>query len=335
MLCITKITLFFVCMTSCNGVSYNDSSVSPFRQTIVLDDVVYIGASGGIVALHRENLSVIQTKKVYSNNWLLLNDSSRDQVIQCNEDSTKTSRCRKLNSSLEFSGIMSSNMTVNITNLPSYTHVRVPQVDADVAIIAATSLQLLNNTYGIVSLNLTTLHLFLPQQNQRGPMNIELGKNYDLVFKSTFRWSNYVYFFFQVWFKNGNFSTSKIGKLCINNTTAKNMSSGFYHSYEDMTLKCKGFTQLQFQYFTEEYVLAVFSKDNSSAVCRFDWATIKTKFRESRKESLKCGQNTTNKDSYFIPKVNLGKGGHENCFNENGTCMKAVKVSLQGSTFPE
>ena len=325
-------TVFFVCMISCNGVSYNDGSVSPFRQAIVLEDVIYIGAAGGIVALHRENLSVIQRKKVYSNNWLLLYDSSKDQVIQCNEDSNKTSWCRKLNSSLEFGGTMSSTMTVNITNLPSYTQVRMPQVNADVVIITATSLQLLNNTYGIASLNLETLRLSLTQQNQRGPMNIELGKNYDLVFKSTFRWSNYVYFFFQVWFKNGNFSTSKIGKLCINNTTAKNMSSGFYHSYEDMTLKCKNFTQLQFQYLTEEYVLAVFSKDNSSAVCRFNWTTIEMKFRESRKESLKCGQRTTNEDSYFVPKANLS---NENCFNENGNCSKSTKVSLRVCNFPK
>jgi hypothetical protein len=324
-------------MISCNGVSYNDSSVSPFRQVIVLDNVIYIGAVGGIVALHRENLSVIQTKKIYSNNWLLLYDSNKDQVIQCNDNFTNTSWCRKLNSSLEIGGMVSSSMTVNITNLPSYTLVHVPQVNVDVVIIAATSLQLLNDTYGIVSLNLETLGLFLPNKNQRGPMNIELGigTNYDLVFKSTFSRSNYVYFFFQVWFKNGNFSTSKIGKLCINNTNAKNMSSGFYHSYEDMTIKCENFTHLQYQYFTEEFVLAVFSKDNSSAVCRFSWISIETKFRESRKESLKCGQNTTNKDSYFIPKANLSNGGHENCFNKSGTCKEADEVSLQGSTFPK
>lgn len=322
--------MFFVCMISCNGVSYNDSSVSPFRQFIVLDDEIYIGAAGGIVALHRENLSVIQTNKVYSNNWLLLYDSNGDQVLQCNEDSTKTSRCRKLNRSLQYGDIMSSNMTVNITNLPSYTQAYVPHANVDVVIIAATSL---NNIYGVISLNLETLKLFLTEQNQRGPMNIELGKNYDLVFKSTFTLSNYVYFFFQVWFKNGNFSTSKIGKLCSNNTNAKNMSSGFYHSYEDMTLKCQNFTQLQFQYSTEEYLLAVFSKDNSSAVCRFNWTTIETKFRESRKESLKCG--TANKDSYFVPKAYLGKGGHEYCFNEDGSCKKSMKVSLLVGNSPK
>jgi len=70
-------------------------------------------------------------------------------------------------------------------------------------------------------------------------------------------------------------------------------------------------------------------------VCRFSWNSIETKFRESRKESLKCGQNTTNKDSYFIPKANLSNGGHENCFNKDGTCIEADEVSLQGSTFPK
>lgn len=140
MLCITHTIVFFVCMISCNGVSYNDSSVSPFIQVIVLDNVIYIGAVGGIVALHRENLSVIQTKKIYSNNWLLLYDSNKDQVIQCNDNFTNTSWCRKLNSSLEIGGMVSSSMTVNITNLPSYTLVHVPQVNVDVVIIAATSL---------------------------------------------------------------------------------------------------------------------------------------------------------------------------------------------------
>jgi hypothetical protein len=65
-------------------------------------------------------------------------------------------------------------MTVNIANLPSYTLVHVPQANVDVVIIAATSLQLLNDTYGIVSLNLETLRLFLPKQNQRGLDSVNL-----------------------------------------------------------------------------------------------------------------------------------------------------------------
>ncbi|VDI77519.1 Hypothetical predicted protein, partial [Mytilus galloprovincialis] len=268
---------FMICR--CNN--YEKREIAPFTHIAFSDQTIYVAGSGGIVAFHKENLSEISISD-YKNNWLLMYVKDGDVVIQCNTDEKNISHCRKLDFNLKSTGVISTFMTGNMKSLPSYTMVpvQVSPLAIQVAVIGASSMEILNKTYGILSLRLDNLTLF-------GPWNIEIKEGCNIVFKSVIEYNSHVYFFYQMQ-KDGHVS-SRIGKSCsrddIDETAGK-----CDQSYGDMPITCthKTFTfdELEVAIIYDEVLIVSFRNETESVMCKYDLKDITFKF--SSREVQHC-----------------------------------------------
>lgn len=259
----------------CRCIIYEKRKIAPFTHITFSDQTIYAAGSGGIVALHKENLSEISISD-YTNNWLLMYVKDEDVVIQCNENEKSISYCRKLDGHLQYTEVISTFMTGNMTSVPSYTMVTV-QVSSratHVAVIGASSLEILNKTYGILSLSLDNLALF-------GPWNIEIKEECNIVFKSVIEYKSHVYVFYQIQ-KDGHVS-SRIRQLCSRDDNDE--TSGEYdQSYEDMPITCthKTFTLHKLDIaINDEHdrnLIVSFRNKNESVICRYEWKEITKAF---------------------------------------------------------
>ncbi|CAC5392625.1 unnamed protein product [Mytilus coruscus] len=307
-----------------------ENKISTLRQMIVSNETIYVGGVGGIVSLHRENMTEKAFEINNSNVWLLLYDEKREEIIQCNENYDNVSHCSKLSASLQSTGIESTNISVDIRYLPTCNMIYVKEVNTSIVVIGSNSAKVLNTSYGILSFNLANFTLFKTESNQRGPMNIERAdkKNLTLAFKTSFYHAPHVYFFFQVHLHK-QFDSSRIGKLCLNYEKKYNRT-GYYHSYEDMSMTCthNGFTFTEIGYALDdgESAIVVFFHNNRSVICAYSWDNIKTGFLESRKSKLLCGNTTVDGEYFeFTPLQN----SHEYCFDNEGdssVCNKAIII---------
>ncbi|CAC5411639.1 unnamed protein product [Mytilus coruscus] len=297
---------------------------------IISNETIYVGGVGGIASYHRENMTEKSFDTNISNVWLLLYDEERDEIIQCNQNYDNVSHCSKLSASLQKTGNVTTNMSVDIRYLPTYSIVYVKEVNTSIVVIGANSAKVLSTSYGILSFNLTDFTLFNTEPNRRGPMNIERAdeEKLRLDFKASFYRAPYVYFFFQVHAFN-KFETSRIGKLCLKYDTSNNSSHGYYHSYEDMNMTCryKGINLTKIEYVIDEgkFAIFLFLYNDSSVICVHSWANIEKDYNESRKLQVLCGYSVKKDGEYFKPDIELGTSTH--CFENKTYCNKGDDVS--------
>lgn len=257
----------------CRCIIYEKREIAPFTHIAFSDQKIYAAGSGGIVALHKENLSEI-SRIEYKHNWLMLYVNTEDVVIQCNENGNKISHCRKLDCNLKYTPVISTSMTGNMTILPSYTTVTVkgPSLATQVVVIGASSMEILNKTYGILSLRLDNLTLV-------GPWNIEIKKGCNIVFKSVIEYKSHVYFFYQIQ-KDGHVS-SRIRKLCSKDVIDQ-ISGERNQSYEDIPITCnyKSFSldKLEIAIIYDDNVIISFGNETESFLCRYRLKDITKKF---------------------------------------------------------
>ncbi|XP_052080585.1 plexin-B1-like isoform X2 [Mytilus californianus] len=305
-----------------------ETKISTLRQMIISNETIYVGGVGGIVSLHRENMTEKASDINYSNVWLLLYDKEKEEIIQCNENYDNVSHCSKLDVFLQNTGIERTDISVDLRYLPTYNMIYVNEVNTSIVVIGANSAEVLNTSYGILSFNLTNFTLSNTEQNRRGPMNIERAdeENLTLAFKSSFYRAPHFYFFFQV-HANNQFELSRIGKLCLQYKTY-NERDGYNHSYEDMNIMCtyNGTTLTKIDYVLDggEFAIFHFLHNNYSVICAHSWTDIEKDYKKSRKLQLLC-RNISNSEKdgeYFEPDTYLGQRGQEHCFNNETYCDK-------------
>lgn len=262
---------------------YENREIEPFTHIAFSDQTIYAAGSGGIVALHEENLSEISISN-YKNNWLLMYVKDGDFVIQCNTDEKNISHCRKLDCNLNSTGVISTFMTGNMTSFPSYTMVtvQVSSLAIQIAVIGTSSMEILNKTFGILSLRLDNLTLF-------GPWNIEIKEGCKIVFKSVIEYKSHVYFFYQIQ-KDGHVS-SRIGNLCSKDEIDKT-SDECNPSYEEITIKCGNNEQAILMIenaitVDDDNLIVSFRNKNESVLCIYEWKKITQKVTSSEEQVCK------------------------------------------------
>ncbi|CAC5392999.1 PLXNB [Mytilus coruscus] len=231
----------------------------------VTNQSVYIGGDGGIVALHQENLTEQALTTNYSNVWLLLYQNENKEIIQCYNDIINVSYCIKMTWDLHLLCEKSFNMSVDKTHPPTYSMI------TDIAVITT--------SYGFLSLNLTDMTHNVLHKLKREP-------NETVVFKSSFVYKASYFLFFQIFQKNGDYISSKIGKLCLNNNAIKAVST-HTSSYEDMELSCvyenKTFRTIEHGIIADGVFVVVFRENGTTLICVFGSSDIALGFHDSRK----------------------------------------------------
>ncbi|CAG2203338.1 PLXNB [Mytilus edulis] len=304
---------------------YSIETVSPLRHMVISNKAIYVGGVGGIASYHIDNMTEKSLDINNSNVWLLLYDEDDEEIIQCNQNYDNVSHCSKLSASLQKIGNDTTNMSVDIRYLPTYSMIYVKEVNTSIVVIGVNSAKVLYRLYGILSFNLADFTLFNTEPNRKGPMNIERAdeENIRLSFKSSFYRAPHVYFFFQVYEFN-QFVTSRIGKLCLNYDTSYNSSHGYHHSYEDMNITCSynGINLTKIEYVVDEgkFAIFLFLHNNSSVICVRSWVNIEKDYNESRKLQLVCGTSANKDGEYFKPDTELGTSSH--CFINETYCDK-------------
>ncbi|XP_052080590.1 plexin-B1-like [Mytilus californianus] len=311
-----------------------ETKISTLRQMIVSNETIYVGGVGGIVSLHRENM----TEKSFNTNnstvWLLLYDEENEEIIQCNQNNINVSHCSKLDINLQMTGIESSDMSVDIQYLLTYSMIYVKEVKKSIVVIGTNSANVLNTSYGILSFNSINFTLFNTEPYQKGPMNIERAgeENLRLVFQASFYRASHFYFFFQV-HANNQLESSRIGKLCLKYENDNN-KTGYYHSYEDMNITCiyDGFTLTKVENVIDEggFAIFLFLYNNRSVICARSWANISVDYLESRKLQLLCKYSVKKDDGeYFQTDTELDTSTY--CFVNETYCDKGdVCKELEG-----
>ncbi|CAC5385710.1 unnamed protein product [Mytilus coruscus] len=264
---------------------HSNKEISPFTQIAFSNKTVYLGGTGGIVALHRENLTEKWKTFTYSNVWLLLYRDENEEIIQCYNDILNESHCIKLTSDLQLAKNSSMPLHVNITYMPTYSMSNMGSgVNNDIAIIGATS-------FGFFSLNLTDMIIHVLYHLKQGTDN---------VFKSSFVYNaSYVYFFYQIFQTSGQYNSSKIEKFCLN-YIADETDITLYSAF-DMELSCvyekKTFKKIEHGISFDEVILVVFREDNTSLICFYNQSDITEGFLDSRnqcKSNNETGTQTSN-----------------------------------------
>ncbi|CAG2205779.1 PLXNA [Mytilus edulis] len=291
-----------------------ETKISTLRQIIVSNETIYVGGVGGIVSYHRENMTIKSIATKFSNVWLLLYDEENEEIIQCNQNNINISQCSKLNINLQMTGIESSNMSVDIRYLPTYSMIYVNEINTSIVVIGANSAEVQTTSYGVLSFNLTDFTLFNTTSFRKGSMNIERAEKekITLAFKSSFYHAQHVYFFFRVHVHNKS-ESSRIGKLCLNYKNNYN-KSGYYHSYEDMNITCKH----------NEMNLTAIENVIDEGVNLSYFFSFKTTRVSSVRLQLVCGTSANEDGEYFKPDIE--RGTSENCFENKTYCNKATKL---------
>lgn len=260
------------------------TSDEKFKNLAVGSGYVYIGGEKSIIHLN-STLDVLEKRKItaFPVNWLLTVHNNKN-LIACNH--------RKVKSKYELIclnfdvGPKMKNRTHQIgliTESSSAKYITATFSEKQVLIIATSScLDYINEgKCRAISGSLFMDHFSLDYAATYSVLHVNDRHDRELgSFKSVLQKDIFIYFLFKF-----NETHSKLGKQCRNTVNRIN-------SYEDTPIICtynsKVFTEAQDAIFWKDYLFVAFADDVSTVICRYIVTDIKTIFKESRQERLKC-----------------------------------------------
>ncbi|XP_052060745.1 plexin-A2-like isoform X3 [Mytilus californianus] len=272
------------------------TSDEKFRNLAVASDYVYIGGEKNIIQLN-STLDVYEKREItdFPVNWLL-DVHNNKTLIACNYRYNKNSDNNLI--CLHFAvGPNMINTTYEIglnTESLSAKYISTKYLEEnseiEVLFIASSSCFSLLNSPKCRAISGWSFPG--PRKSfTEYPKNSNDGREYSVLylkdskhvsFKTVLQKDTFIYFLFKF-----NETHSKLGKQCTSRNTISKMNS-----YEDTPIICtyntKVFTEAQDAVFWKDYLFVAFADDVSSVICRYKVTDIKTIFKESRQERIKC-----------------------------------------------
>lgn len=265
------------------------TSDEKFRNLAVTSGYVYIGGEKNIIHLNSA-LDVIKKRKIadFPINWLL-NIHNNKTLIACNKNFDTKLIC------LHF--VVGPNMTNTTSEIgfktesvsAKYLSTKYLGEDLEIEVLFIASSSAFDNVDSPKHRAISGWSFPGPKKlfteypkaiNRKEYSVLFLDENKHFSFKTVLQNDTFIYFLFKF-----NETHSKLGKQCTSRNTIGRMNS-----YEDTPIICtynsKVFTEAKDAVFWKDYLFVAFADDVSTVICRY--TDIKTIFKESRQERLKC-----------------------------------------------